>query len=572
MTYTNQHGEQIEISQADQQWLDDAYFTALQCRLPADAKRAALEYRVSTKGQVDHDDIPMQKIACRKFAQQQGWRVVMEKAEKGVSGSKVSASKRDVIQELRTAASNREFDVLLVYMFDRLGRIESETPFVLEWFVQHGIEMWSTHEGQQRIESHGDKLMNYIRFWQAAGESEKTSMRTRDRIRQIVSSGHYAGGFVPYGYRAVNKGRVNKRDQPVKDLEIDPEEAAWVREVFEKVANEGASGYAMARMLNERGLRTRQGAKFQSVNIRRLIRHEGYTGYIMTKAARSEFMPQLQIVDGDLFTKANERMDSRCKNAAENKNAAKKSGNPTLLAGIVVCAHCGAKMSAFLHTDRYKLADGSIREKVQAKYNCYQRGQHLRECDGQSLYLAERVDGVVLALVDQMFQQIKQEPYDRSIEQRIRQQDAEWNRKKQAAEKKIQAARHKQQRYEEEIVRCLDGQSAFSEAMLARLIQQAEAEVQQAKNEYAELLKNDSSRTTVQQIRKYYDEFLGWANEFDLASIPRKRTILAQLLEKVEVGKGYRVRIVVRGSYQQFLKREQELDGQGCKQDLTNSR
>ena len=572
MIYTNQHGEQIEISQADQQWLDDAYFTALQCRLPADAKRAALAYRVSTKGQVDHDDIPMQKIACRKFAQQQGWRVVQEKAEKGVSGSKVSARKRDVIQELRTAASNKEFDILLVYMFDRLGRIESETPFVLEWFVQHGIEMWSTHEGQQRIESHGDKLMNYIRFWQAAGESEKTSMRTRDRIRQIVSSGHYAGGFVPYGYRAVNKGRVNKRDQPVKDLEIDPEEATWVREVFEKVANEGASGYAMARMLNERGLRTRQGAKFQSVNIRRLIRHEGYTGYIMTKAARSEFMPQLQIVDGDLFTKANERMDSRCRNAAENKNAAKKSGNPTLLAGIVVCAHCGAKMSAFLHTDRYKLADGSIREKVQAKYNCYQRGQHLRECDGQSLYLAERVDGVVLALVDQMFQQIKQEPYDRSIEQRIRQQDAELNRKKQAAEKKIQAARHKQQRYEEEIVRCLDGQSAFAEATLARLIQQAEAEVQQAKNEYAELLKNDSSSTTVQQIRKYYDEFLGWANEFDLASIPRKRTILAQLLEKVEVGKGYRVRIVVRGSYQQFLKREQELDGQGCKQDLTNSR
>ena len=570
MIYTNQHGEQIEISQADQQWLDDAYFTTLQCRLPADAKRAALAYRVSTKGQVDHDDIPMQKIACRKFAQQQGWRVVQEKAEKGVSGSKVSASKRDVIQELRMAANNKEFDILLVYMFDRLGRIESETPFVLEWFVQHGIEMWSTHEGQQRIESHGDKLMNYIRFWQAAGESEKTSMRTRDRIRQIVSSGHYAGGFVPYGYRAVNKGRVNKRDQPVKDLEIDPEEAAWVREVFEKVANEGASGYAMARMLNERGLRTRQGAKFQSVNIRRLIRHEGYTGYIMTKAARSEFMPQLQIVDSDLFTKANERMDSRCKNAAENKNAAKKSGNPTLLAGIVVCAHCGAKMSAFLHTDRYKLADGSIREKVQAKYNCYQRGQHLRECDGQSLYLAERVDGVVLALVDQMFQQIKQEPYDRSIEQRIRQQDAEWNRKKQAAEKKIQAARHKQQRYEEEIVRCLDGQSAFSEATLARLIQQAEAEVQQAKNEYAELLKNDSSRTTVQQIRKYYDEFLGWANEFDLASIPRKRTVLAQLLEKVEVGKGYRVRIVVRGSYQQFLKREQELDEQGCKQDLTN--
>lgn len=177
-------------------------------------------------------------------------------AEKGVSGSKVSASKRDAIQQLKEEAANGEFDILLVYMFDRLGRIESETPFVLEWFVQHGIEMWSTHEGQQKIETHGDKLMNYIRFWQAAGESEKTSIRTRDRIRQIVSSGHYTGGFVCYGYQLVDQGRRNKRDKPVMDLVINEEEATWVRELFYKVIQEGTSGYALAEMLNNRGLRT----------------------------------------------------------------------------------------------------------------------------------------------------------------------------------------------------------------------------------------------------------------------------------------------------------------------------
>ena len=495
----------------------------------------------------------MQKIACRKFAQEHGWRVVLERVEKGISGSKVSASKRDVIQELRSEASKGNFDILLVYMFDRLGRIESETPFVLEWFVQHGIQMWSTHEGQQRIESHGDKLMNYIRFWQAAGESEKTSMRTRDRIRQIVSSGHFAGGFVPYGYRAINKGRVNKRDQPVKDLEINPDEAAWVREVFTKVAEEGASGYAMAQMLNQRGLRTRQGAEFQSSNIKRMIQHEGYTGYIITKAARSEFMPQLQIIDEALFAKANEMISKRSKKALKDKNAAQKSSNPTLLAGIVVCAHCGAKMSAFLHTDRYKLADGSIREKVQAKYNCYQRGQHLRECDGQALYLAERVDRIVLAYADELFRKIKSEPYDKSIEHRIRQQDAEHNRQKQAAEKKIKAAQYKQQRYEDEVLKCLEGESAFSQEVLARLIAQAEAEVRQAKDEYASMLQNNDDRTTVQQIRSYYDEFLGWANEFSLATVERKRAILAQLFEKVEIGKGYKITINVRGTYRQFL-------------------
>lgn len=128
MVYWDEQGNTVEISKADQLWLDDGYFKTQQAHLPPDAPRAALSYRVSTKGQVDHNDIPMQKIKCRKFAQQQGWRVVMEKAEKGISGSKVSASKRDVIQELRQEAGNGSFDILLVYMFDRLGRIESETP------------------------------------------------------------------------------------------------------------------------------------------------------------------------------------------------------------------------------------------------------------------------------------------------------------------------------------------------------------------------------------------------------------------------------------------------------------
>ena len=139
MICVDSNGQAIEISVADQMWLDDAYFKGKQMHLEADAPRVALAYRVSTKGQVDHDDIPMQKIDCRKFAQKQGWRVVKEVAEKGVSGSKVSASKRDAIQQLKEEAANGEFDILLVYMFDRLGRIESETPFVLEWFVQHGI-------------------------------------------------------------------------------------------------------------------------------------------------------------------------------------------------------------------------------------------------------------------------------------------------------------------------------------------------------------------------------------------------------------------------------------------------
>jgi len=65
--------------------------------------------------------------------------IVKEHEEKGVSGSKVSANDRNAVQELRKAAENGEFDVLLVFMFDRLGRIEGETPFVIKELTEHGI-------------------------------------------------------------------------------------------------------------------------------------------------------------------------------------------------------------------------------------------------------------------------------------------------------------------------------------------------------------------------------------------------------------------------------------------------
>jgi len=48
---------------------------------------------------------------------------------------------------IKKKAIKGEFDVLLVFMFDRLGRREDETPFVVQWFVQQGIEVWSTREG-----------------------------------------------------------------------------------------------------------------------------------------------------------------------------------------------------------------------------------------------------------------------------------------------------------------------------------------------------------------------------------------------------------------------------------------
>ena len=180
------------------------------------AERVQCLYRVSTTKQVDHDvdnnaDIPMQRKACREFAEKMGWTIVSEEQETGVSGYKVSADDRDKLQLVKKRAEQGKFDILLVFMFDRLGRKSDETPFVVEWFVRKGIRVWSVQEGEQRFESHTDRLTNYIRFWQADGESQKTSIRTKTALGQMVEEGRFRGGKTPYGYRLEKRGILNKR-------------------------------------------------------------------------------------------------------------------------------------------------------------------------------------------------------------------------------------------------------------------------------------------------------------------------------------------------------------------------
>ena len=118
------------------------------------AERVYCLYRVSTNKQVDHDennqaDIPMQRKACHDFAAKMGWVIVGEEQETGVSGYKVSADDRDKLQLIKKYAEQGKFDILLVFMFDRLGRKSDETPFVVEWFTKKGVRVWSVQEWRE---------------------------------------------------------------------------------------------------------------------------------------------------------------------------------------------------------------------------------------------------------------------------------------------------------------------------------------------------------------------------------------------------------------------------------------
>ena len=514
-------------------------------------------YRVSTKNQVDKvtDDIPMQREACKDFAKRQGWVVGKEFLEKGVSGFKVSAQDRDAIQELKNAAIKGEFQILLVFMFDRIGRIDDETPFVVEWFVKHGIKVWSVNEGEQRFESHVDKLMNYIRFWQASGESEKTSMRIKTRMQQLTAEGCYTGGPVPFGYQIVKRGRLNKKGNEIYDLEIDPNETDYVVQIFEKTVKDGYGSFRMASYLNKLGIKTHNGAKFQSNTIIRILRNKLYCGYIVSGEAISPHMQELQIVSKELFEQAQYILDQRAEKNDDKRQLAMTTKSKTLLSGIMFCAHCGGRLTSNIYHDTYTRSDGTVRTAEYLRYICYHKSRRLCKCDGQSTYAAEKVDEAVCGVIKDMFIRIKGAPEEEVLQKNFKKEISSYKAKQTKINLELKKHQKQLEKLEEEIVKTLTGESMYSAEQLSKVIKSVEEKVCDA-NLQIEQISNEmeGKKNSMEMIKPTYERFTNWAAEFDLCSLERKKMIVSQLVSRIEISKGYKINVELNMDYEQFCE------------------
>ena len=76
--------------------------------------------------------------------------------------------------------------------------------------MKNDIRVWNTQKGEQRFDNHTDKLTNYIRSWQADGESEKTSIHTKTTLGQLVEAKGFRGGNIPFGYDIIKSSKLSK--------------------------------------------------------------------------------------------------------------------------------------------------------------------------------------------------------------------------------------------------------------------------------------------------------------------------------------------------------------------------
>ncbi|NCC68187.1 MAG: recombinase family protein [Clostridia bacterium] len=523
------------------------------------AERVYCLYRVSTTKQVDINeqnqaDIPMQRKACHEFANRMGWTIVREEQENGISGFKVHAADRDKIQLIKEHARDEKFDILLVFMFDRIGRIAAETPFVVEELVQSGIRVWSVNEGEQRFDSHTDFLTNYIRFWQADGESKKTSIRTKTALGQMVQEGRFRGGKAPFGYRLEKSGVINKRKHEVYKLVIDEEEAKVVRRMFDLVVASGFGRWRLAMFLNEKGILNRDGRNWHDATVGAILHNVIYKGILRSGETYSEPFEEFQIIDPYTFDRAQEIMRDRIKESKETRTTPLNTSGQSLLSGNVFCGHCGGRLVLTTNGKVVRLANGEIKGVKRIRYVCYNKTRRRLACDGQTGYTMRILDDAVTEVLHQIFNRmsaVTDEIIINSVQER--------NMAKLRADvKRVKAENSKANtEYESlkaEVVKAVQGKSKMPMEVLSELVDESRDKVLVTSERLSTLMAElDHGNEKETEMKAELDRIRSWAEIFDSSEMDVKKMIANYIIKRVNVYEGYELDIVLNMNVQQYL-------------------
>ena len=418
--------------------------------------------------------------------------------------------------------------------------------------MKNGIQVWSVKEGEQRFDSHTDKLTNYIRFWQADGESEKTSIRTSTRMGQIVEDGFYTGGTCPYGYKLVRQGRVNKKGHELFDLVIDEDEAPLVRMIFEKYVEEGRGAQSIANLLNSLNIKNRSGHNWHPSSIRGMIKNITYIGILRSGESRSKVLPHLQIIDQQMFQAAQEITRQRSKGYEGIRHVPMNIKGQSLLAGNVFCGHCGARLSLTTNGKGRPRSDGT--DPVRVRYVCQTKTRKHEPCGGQTGYTLHILDGMIEDIIHEIFRRVnclsRAEVLSESYAAKLGEQKAiarKAQREYQKAESDLQGLRN-------EIVKAVNGESAFPLDLLSNIVQELEQKCAHLKEAYqAAQSESENAEKIMDEIQGTYNQFISWASIYDTASIQVKKMIVCQLIERVDVFRGYELKIKFSISVEQFL-------------------
>lgn len=521
-------------------------------------KRIGCLYRVSTLKQAEKNDIPMQKTACKEFIKKKrDWKFEKEYIELGVSGYKLKESERDVLQDIKKDVTDKKIDVLLVFMFDRIGRREEETPFVVQWLINQGIEVWSVKEGQRKIETRADKLINYLTYWQAGGESEKTAIRVREAQEQMAEKGILTYGGkrnAPYGYEFIKSGTYTKKGVERQKLVIVEKEADVIRKIFELYNVYGYGVGRIAKYLNNKKIKPKRGKLWGISTISSILSNPIYMGYPAynrrtTKNAHTkrklpfedwilpkERIDELVIISEEVWYKTKKIKDSRNRYVKNDDdiiiNKPFQTKSDLLFIGLLKCGECGY---SFMTSESKKRKRNG--EEVKYMYYRCSSARFTNSCNLNKKSISkEKLEKPILDTIFDFLNNIEKMDLSEEIRNSMQSNQQKEKNELRKCEEEIVEIENNINTLKEEVVKSLSGKSNFSSELLNELLDEKKQELEQVlarkNNLETILIRKDIEQKDILKVKNMIPN---WKEEFENADVEMKKMLLTEFIKEIRV-------------------------------------
>ena len=329
-------------------------------------KNAVIYARFSSHAQ-NEQSIEGQLKECYAFAERNGFRIVHEYIDRALTGT---TDKRPDFLQMIEDSKRKGFQFVIVYQLDRFARNRYDSATYKAKLKKNGVRVLSAKENI--TDDASGILIEGVLESMAEYYSAELSQKIKRGIAVSASKCKFFGGSVPLGYKVSED----------KSFIVDEKTAPIVKQLFQMLA----SGYNYAqimRYMNERGIPTARGGKWNKNSFRGLFSNRRYLGkYIFHGEEIDGGMPQL--IDEQLFNDVQKVLEKYAQ--APSRGKAKVE---YILSEKLICGECGRKMTGISSTSKSK--------KIHHYYKCV--GVTKGVCDKRTIRKQFIEDEIICAIV-----------------------------------------------------------------------------------------------------------------------------------------------------------------------------